>query len=248
MPPASDGERATLHRYQEIVRSLLDEVQRGVYQVGDRLPTELELSDRFQVSRHTVREALRRLQQMGYIARRQGSGSVLVARRADGLFHNAISSLDEVLQYATTTRLDVLSVDRIVAEPDVARRLGCAPQSQWFRVSALRRTDGSDQPLAYTEIFLDLAFADVVRNIGVRQTAVYSMIEQAHNLRIADVTQEIEAISADANIASRLAVASGSPVLRVQRRYFATDGKLVEIAVNAHPGGRFRYEMSLQRR
>jgi DNA-binding GntR family transcriptional regulator len=108
--------------------------------------------------------------------------------------------------------------------------------------------DGSDQPLAYTEIFVDVAFADVVRNIGFVQTAVYAMIERAHDLRIADVTQEIEAVSADANIASRLAVAPGSPVLLVQRRYFAEGGRLVEIAMNAHPGGSFRYEMSLQRR
>lgn len=248
MPPEAGGERTTLHRYEEIVRSLLEDVDRDVYALGDRLPTEADLCEKFQVSRHTVREALRRLQQMGYVARRQGSGSVLVSRRADGLFHNSINSLEEVLQYATTTRVDVLSVDRIVAEPDLARRLGCTPESQWFRVNAMRRADGSDQPVAYTEIFVDVAFADIIPNIGIVQTAIYRMIEQAHALRIVEVMQEIAAVSADANVASRLAIAPGSPVLLVQRRYVAEHGRLVEIAVNSHPGSRFRYEMSLQRR
>lgn len=248
MPPEAGGERTTLHRYEEIVRSLLEDVDRGVYALGDRLPTEIDLCEKFHVSRHTAREALRRLQQMGYVSRRQGSGSVLVSQRPDGLFHNSINSLEEVLQYATTTRVHVLSVDRIVAEPELARRLGCMPNSQWFRVNAMRRADGADQPLAYTEIFVDVAFADIVQNIGVVQTAVYRMIEQAHGLRIVEVTQEIAAVTADANIASRLVIAPGSAVLLVQRRYFAEGGRLVEIAVNAHPGTHFRYEMSLQRR
>jgi GntR family transcriptional regulator len=248
MAEAATRERPVVPLYQGIVRALLDEVDRGVYEVGGRLPTEHELCERFGVSRHTVREALRRLQEMGYIARRQGSGSILAARRSDGLFHNSISSVDELRQYASTTRLQILSIDRIVVEEDLARRLGCRPETQWFRVSALRRAEGSEEPMAYAEIFVDVAFGDVVRNIGLVQTAVYSMIEKAYGIRIAEVAQEIEAVAADVNIASRLAIPPSSPVLIVNRRYFAEDGRLVEIAVNTHPGARFRYEMSLQRR
>ncbi|HYG91270.1 MAG TPA: GntR family transcriptional regulator [Azospirillum sp.] len=241
-------ERGETPRYQEIVRVLLDEIDAGVYAVGDRLPTEQELCARFTVSRHTVREALRRLQEMGYILRRQGSGSVLAARRAAGRFVNSISSLDELMQYAASTRLEILSVDRIIVEEELAARLGCRPETQWFRVSALRRTEATSEPFSYVEVYVDVAFADVVRTLDVVQYAIYTVLEQRYGIRIAEVMQDIEAAPADLNVASRLHIPPQSPILVVTRRYFTDDGRLVEIAVNAHPGADFRYAMTLQRR
>ncbi|MFL7902866.1 GntR family transcriptional regulator [Azospirillum argentinense] len=246
----TDGaaERGETPLYQEIVRTLLEEIDAGAYAVGDRLPTEQELCSRFAVSRHTVREALRRLQEMGYILRRQGSGSVLAARRADGRFVNSISSLDELVQYATSTRLEILSVDRIIVEEELAGRLGCRPETQWFRISALRRTRETSEPFSYVEVYIDAAFSDVVRNLEVVQYAIYTVLEQRYGVRIAEVMQDIEAAPASLNVASRLHVPPQSPILVITRRYFTEDGRLVEIAVNTHPGAGFRYTMALQRR
>jgi len=242
------AERAETPLYQEIVRALLEEIDAGAYAVGDRLPTEQELCARFAVSRHTVREALRRLQEMGYILRRQGSGSVLAARRADGRFVNSISSLDELVQYATSTRLEILSVDRIIVEEELAARLGCRPETQWFRISALRRTKETSEPFSYVEVYIDVAYAEVVRNLDVVQYAIYTVLEQRYGVRIAEVMQDIEAAPADLNVASRLHVPPQSPILVITRRYFTDDGRLVEIAVNTHPGADFRYTMTLHRR
>lgn len=235
-------------RYQEIVAALADEIDAGTYAVGDRLPTEHELCARFAVSRHTVREALRRLQEMGCILRRQGSGSVVTARRADGRFVNSIRTLDELLQYATSTRLEILSTDRIIVDEDTASRLGCRPETQWTRINALRRTEATAEPFCYVEVYVDPAYAEAVRNLSVVQYAIYSVLEQQYGVRIAEVVQDIEAVPADLNIASRLNIPPHSPVLVITRRYFSQDGQLVEVAVNTHPGGKFRYTITLQRR
>jgi len=50
-------------RYQQVAESLLAEIRAGRLAVGDTLPGELELVGHFAVSRHTVREALRRLEE-----------------------------------------------------------------------------------------------------------------------------------------------------------------------------------------
>jgi len=64
------------HRYLQIARTLRKEIVDGVYPVGSQLPTEHQLCQRFDVSRYTVREALRRLREDN-----------LVATRRDGLGH-----------------------------------------------------------------------------------------------------------------------------------------------------------------
>ena len=237
----------SLPRYREIVNAILRDVEEGVYAEGDRLPTEHALCQRFKASRQTVREALRRLQEMGYLARRQGSGSILTSRQPSQPFHNSISSLDELIQYAGTTRLEILSADRIVADAAQADELGCRPGDQRFRIGALRRREDTGQVIAYTEISFDVAFEAVLRDIGKVRAAVYEMIEETLGVRIAEVLQSIEAVPASLNVASRLTIAPGSPVLFFLRRYFSEDRRLVQVARSWHPGERFRYEMTLRR-
>lgn len=242
------GTTESIPRYQEIINSILKDTEQGVYTEGDRLPTETALCRRFGVSRQTVREALRRLQEMGYVTRRQGSGSILTSRRVGHQFHNSITSLDELIQYASTTRLEILSVDRVVVDARQAEELGCRPADQWFRINALRRSDPVDQLIAYTEIYLDVSFEEVIRNIGAVQAAVYEMIEKTQGLKITEVLQSIEAVPASLNVASRLAVAPGAAVLFFRRRYLSEERRLVQIAKSWHPGEHFKYEMTLRRK
>lgn len=234
-------------RFQEILEAVRGDIVDERLALGDRLPSEQELCLRFRASRYTVREALRRLQEEGLIARRQGAGTVVVATRPDGRFRNSISSLGELAQYASATELEVLAVDKLLVDGRAAALLRSPPDTPWVRVSALRRQPGERAPLCYTEIFIPAAYDDVAREIGTFTTAVYAIIEHRHGVRIEEVVQSIEAASADANLASRLSIAAGTPVLVVTRHYLDHDGRVIEVAVNSHPAGRYRYEMTLRR-
>jgi GntR family transcriptional regulator len=75
-------------RYLSISEELLSDIGAGKFPVGSMLPTELELCERFEVSRFTVREALRRLHEMGLLhalAPRVGHrGAITGAAGGDG--------------------------------------------------------------------------------------------------------------------------------------------------------------------
>ncbi len=247
MTAAGTTTRADGPRYRAIVRSLLSDIEAGHYGIGDRLPSEAELCDRFEVSRYTVREALRRLQVQGVIARRQGAGSVVTPRPAAPRFVNSIDSIDGLMQYASSTQLDVISVERIIVEGEQAKRLRCPPNSAWLRIAALRHADDLAQPICYTDLYIAPAFAEVIADIGRERTAVHAMIEQRYGVNVQNVLQDIEAAEADLNLATRLGLKVGAPVLIVRRRYVDDLGNLIELSMNAHPADRFRYEMTLQR-
>jgi len=234
-------------RYHEIADRLFAEIRTGVHPVGALLPTEQDLCRRFSASRHTVREALRQLQDMGLIARRQGSGSRVLAAQPAQRFTSSVSSLGGLLQYASATSLEILAVEKLVVEGDLGRLLETADGTVWMRVSALRRSEDEPLPIAYTEIFVPARFEEVARRIGAVRTAVYRMLEECYAIQISGVRQMIEAVSADGNQASRLVLNVGEPILRIVRQYRAADGELVEVAVNSHPASRFRYEIMLER-
>ncbi|MEL0211112.1 MAG: FadR/GntR family transcriptional regulator [Novosphingobium sp.] len=61
--------------YQDLARSLLDELAGGRYPVGSRLPAERDLALRYEVSRPTVREAIIALEVQGLVEVKVGSGA-----------------------------------------------------------------------------------------------------------------------------------------------------------------------------
>jgi len=60
--------------YQKIANAVADAIKKGTYVHGQRLPSERDLAEEFQVSRPTVREAMIALEMRGYVEARQGSG------------------------------------------------------------------------------------------------------------------------------------------------------------------------------
>ena len=72
--------------YRQISDTLLTGIRDGKFPVGTFLPGELELIDRFDASRHTIREALRVLEDMGLVKRQRGRGTLVLSTEASPAF------------------------------------------------------------------------------------------------------------------------------------------------------------------
>jgi DNA-binding GntR family transcriptional regulator len=219
----------------------------GEHPVGSLLPTEIELCARFGVSRHTVREALRSLRESGLVTRRQGSGTQVIAAASRGTYVQSLASVDDVLQYARDTSLEVESRRRVVARGPLARLLGCTPGQRWVAIAALRRAGSGAEPICVTDIYLDPDYASVVPRIGRSRGAVHALIEAEHALRIEEIVQSISAVVLDSGQAERLGSGEGEAALRIVRRYLGPAGRLVEASVSVHPADRFTYSMRIRR-
>lgn len=66
--------------YAQIAERLRQNIQQGVYRVGDRLPTEAQLADRFAVNRHTIRQAIALLKNEGLLRIDRGRGTFVAAK------------------------------------------------------------------------------------------------------------------------------------------------------------------------
>jgi DNA-binding transcriptional regulator YhcF (GntR family) len=70
---------ARIPLYRQISDTLLAGIRDGKFPVGSFLPGEMDLISRFDASRHTIREALRVLEDMGMVARQRGRGTVVLS-------------------------------------------------------------------------------------------------------------------------------------------------------------------------
>jgi len=106
MPARQRGEQP---RYRQLADALMGDISRGRIKVGETIPGEHELVARYQVSRHTVREALRRLDELGLIDRQQGIGTVVRARHSSPSYVQAVRTPSELMRYPADSRLAVVA-------------------------------------------------------------------------------------------------------------------------------------------
>jgi DNA-binding GntR family transcriptional regulator len=117
-PRISRGARKP--RYQQIADTLREEIRRGDHAVGRFLSSEAELTKRFRVSRHTVRDALRVLDELGLIVRRRGAGSIVCNAEIQRHFDQALHSIADLLQYDESSDFHARYTDRLVANQELA--------------------------------------------------------------------------------------------------------------------------------
>lgn len=233
-------------RYEQVAESLIAEIRARRLGVGDTLPGELELTQRFGVSRHTIREALRKLEELGLIDRQQGVGTVVRSRQPTQSYVQAVRSPAELLQYPPESKLIVMDTGEVRATRRLARQLGCATGTKWFRISCIRRLRESKLPICWVDVYVLPDYASIAELVGRRQP-VYEAIEQRFGQQVATVEIDIRAGLVGEAIAKPLDVPAGSPSLTVIRRYLGPDRRLFEISVSEHPAERYTYSLQLRR-
>lgn len=100
--------------HEEIVAQIREELADGRLQPGDRLPAERELAERFQVSRASVREAIRALESMGLVTIKTGDGTY-VATGSEVL----LSPLVSIILQQKDVLLDIFEARKVI-EPEIA--------------------------------------------------------------------------------------------------------------------------------
>lgn len=232
-------------RYKELADELREEILSGRYH-GDTFPTESDLCKRYGVSRFTVREALRSLQTEGLISRRRGSGtSIQPAAARGGALHQPLSNVAEILQYARNTRA---SFERLSDGPlprTVAEQLGLLAGGRWTRFQGLRRSADSTEPLALTVAYVHESLAMIVDRIDPTEDTIFKQIERLAKINFVKVTQDIQAIAANAEVAKALGIVKRAPCLRILRCYHDASNRILEISASHHPGDRFAYSMHI---
>lgn len=233
--------------YLELAEQLIRDMREGKYPVGTLLPPEIEIATSHGISRATARSALNYLVSLGLVTRRQGIGTRVEACEAPPSYTASTASIAELAHFGAATKRQVHCVRRIVADDVLARRLECRPGQRWVLVEATRCDPApGNQPICWTENYIDERFEDVVDRIAEYGGLIVDLLSETHGLQIHAVEQRIAAVIMNAQIASNLAALAGLPALQITRHYLSLRAAEV-ISISTHPADLFEHRMSLRR-
>ncbi len=237
----------TMPRYRTIADELIEAITSGRYPLGSNLPAESELCAQIGASRHTVREALRIVEEAGLIARRQGSGSEVVADSQAARYRQTLDTIEDLMQHGAESRLQLLSTEETPAPPDLAHLLGCAPETPCVRLRCLR-LDGEarDRPFALLQVWFPPQRSARRQRLLDPALALSTLLRQLVADRIDRIEQVLSATTLDAGTARLLGVARGASALRAERSYFDREGTLMLHADSLHRADVYRHRSVLR--
>ena len=231
--------------YSQIKQSILKDIDQGVLSTGDRLAPEVELAERFGVSRPTVRQAILELVREGFLARRRGKGTVVMRRQVDYPTGRLLSFTEEFAASGGQPSAKIRSQSIVNADRDVAVRLGVPFNSLVFRLERVRAIDG--QPVAWQVSTIAYARVPSIEANDFRTASLYTTLRFRYGLSIASADETIVASVADTLDAELLGIDQGSPVFRIERRAFTDAGDVVEVANSVYRADRYEIRLLLTR-
>ncbi|RYV52407.1 GntR family transcriptional regulator [Pengzhenrongella frigida] len=186
--------------------------------VGDAIPSERLLCERFGVSRMTVRQAVDALVVEGLLEREQGRGTFVAPTKMD--LEVRLSSFgEEMRRRGMEPSSKVLAAEEVAASPDIADALDLLPGEQVFYLHRVRYADG--EPMAIEQSWLPSRLAPGLFDDGA-PASVYGELRR-RGLE-PDWGEDIVAASeVDSQDADLLGLRTGRAVLRMTRRTFAGD-------------------------
>jgi GntR family transcriptional regulator len=238
--------QSTRPRYQQIVDELRKEIENNKLKIGDVLPSESDLRDRFSVSRHTIREALRALREEGFVESRQGAAT-RVTKPDNPLYTYSVSDVAELLQYATEAKYEIDKTSVVVADAALASRLSCPVGLRWLRIEGFRYANQDPIPLCWTEVYIFSEYSGAAVKVGRQPGTVYSFIESMYGVRIDRVEQTLESTPIPSQAYKAMNFDELNLAILIRRVYRLSDGSIPMIALNYHSPARLRLNWTLKR-
>jgi GntR family transcriptional regulator len=213
--------------YEQIKVLLTQGLISGEWHPGEAIPSEMELASRYKVSQGTVRKAIDELASENILVRRQGKGTYVATHSEEGiklrfLRLTASNGKKEVLQN------ELLSCTPGKASAEIATLLALKTGTAIIEVKRL--LSFSDRALIHDHIIIPASpFKGLnASRIQENQGSMYSMYETQYGIRMVRAEERLKAVTADAEVAARLGLPAGAPLLSIERISYTYGDKPME--------------------
>jgi GntR family transcriptional regulator len=237
---------AQLPLYAQVEAALAAAIVDGRFPLGDRLPSEDELTERFAVSRTTIRTTIQNLARRGLVEIRRGKGTYVTQPKITQELTGLTGFVEDMEALGRQASARVLYRELVEADETVAAQLGLAIGTPVAHIGRVRLADGV--PLSLDETWLPRELGEKILAEDLTVHPIFSLLEQRYDTPLVEAEYRLEAISADAAVARELGIAAGSAIFLIERTSFSADRRPVDYEKLYYRGDQIRFVTRLARR
>ncbi len=230
--------------YFQLKQLILSEIKNGHYKSGDVIPTENEISDAFQISRTTVRQAVTELVQEGWLYRVKSKGTFVSLPKINQDFIKKLESFnDQIIRSGMEPSTEVLELKVMPASDVVARHLEIKENESVIYMHRKRLADG--EPIVTIKTYLPHDVCAFVMNHDLEQERLYAILGESPATTVFRVERIVEAVEAKAEDVNLLDIKKGKPIQHFTSIGYNTFGKPIEYSLARYRGDRSSFEITV---
>lgn len=208
--------------YLQLYEILKKKITSGEWPEDSLIPTETNLMKTYAVGRETVRRAVLKLVNEGYLFRQRGKGTFVCRKRPEDGLEQLVSFTAEMLARGYKPGNQVLVSGRQRPEPEIAGILHCSGSDEILYIKRLRTAN--QLPVAVEESYLR---SDIFGKLDSDKLegSFYDYLVYDKGIKPGRIMQEISSGLADEDTAQLLDVEVGHPILQLSRLMYTSEGR-----------------------
>ena len=228
--------------YQQLMDVIIENIKNGTYKAGNKLPTETELEAIYNVSRITVRRAVKELCDKNILVKKQGKGtfvldsSLRIRLNEIGGFHEAVEERNQ------TAFSELLSLEKKKASDKFSEYLNIPDTSD---IIEIKRVMGHDD----TVIFIDTCYLPCDRYPDIQKYltgnfSVYKILKTIYHIKMVNSEKVIKVRKAKKDEAAYLHCEEGDPVFDIFKIVYDENDTPVHVSISILNGANTSYMIS----
>jgi len=229
--------------YFQLKELILAEIKKGNYKSGDLIPTEIELSEGFEISRTTVRQAITELVQEGWLYRVKSKGTYVSYPKLGQDFITKIEPFeDQIMRLGMKPSTEVLEFKVKKATKEIAKNLEIGEGDKVIYL--LRRRFADAAPIVMLETYLPYEKCSFLMDCDFVKDSLYKLLaKKGEEFQVTKVRRIVEVTEAGAKDVTYLNMKKGKPI-----QFFSSVGynaldKPIECSLARYRGDRSRFEV-----
>jgi GntR family transcriptional regulator len=225
--------------YIQVKDLLLKKIKNGEYEHGAKLPSERELSQQYDLSRMTARNALTELVREGWAFRDHGKGTFVVYPKIvkDLLKLNGFTQMLKEKGIKSTNK--VLKMQVIEPTKKIANALNLTISDSVYRIERVRY--GNDFPIAFEYTYIPVSYFPGLLEYDFNELSLYEVIEKNYNHELKYASQWLSILNANRYEAEILDIEDGAAVLQLEGTAYDSNDIPVEYSVTLNRSDRCVY-------
>jgi GntR family transcriptional regulator len=230
--------------YHQIEEQLKELIDKGELQPDTLLPSEREYSEKFGISRMTVRQALSNLVSQGYLYRQKGKGTYVASQKMKQPVQGLTSFTEDMESRGLIPSSKLLRFETIKADELISSQLNVPSGSSVYEITRIRLAN--EIPMALETSYIASSLLNGLTENDLK-ASLYEYVENHLDSSISHARQELEVSIATAYEAGHLTIPKGTPVLLMKRQSFLQNGIPFEFVKSVYRGDRYSFVFQMNR-
>ncbi|WEV40149.1 GntR family transcriptional regulator [Lactobacillus sp. ESL0684] len=182
-------------KYKQVERFYIDQINKGKLNIGDQLPPEVEIGEKYGYSRMTVNKALKNLEKEGYVTRIAGRGTFVKSKNVLRVINDDVSFTEFIKRQEMTPGSTLLSYELVEDTSNYLDSNDFDSEQNYSKLHHFKRLrTGNQKPIAITDDYLN---AEIVKHVefDLLNNSLYAYLKKL-KLPVIQNFVEIKAIKA----------------------------------------------------